>query len=132
MSKIKILIVEDETIIAMNLKETIRELGYDCCGVAPNKCKTMKLIDSGIRPDLILMDIYLKGPTTGIQLAEELKDIIPHVPIIFLTANSESITIKEASKTSPYGYILKPYKKNKPFMQQLKSQFQKHKKIIKR
>lgn len=111
MSKIKIFIVEDETIIAMNLKETIRELGYECCGISPNKCKTMKALDSGIMPDLILMDIYLKGPTTGIELAEELKDIIPEIPIIFLTANSESITIKNASKTSPYGYILKPYKK---------------------
>lgn len=111
MSKIKILIVEDEAIIAMNLKETIKELDYDCCGTAPNKCKTMKILNSGVKPDLILMDIYLKGPTTGIQLAEELKVSMPEVPIIFLTANSESITIKEASKTSPYGYILKPYKK---------------------
>lgn len=111
MDKVKILIVEDETIIAMNLKETLRELGYDCCGTAPNKCRTIKLLDSGIKPDLILMDIYLKGPTTGIELADELKETLPNTPIIFLTANSESITIKEASKTSPYGYILKPYKK---------------------
>jgi len=111
MSKTKILIVEDEAIIAMNLRETLKDLGYDCCGTSPNKCKTMKILESGVRPDLILMDIYLKGPTTGIELAEELKSIIPNTPIIFLTANSESITIKEASKTSPYGYILKPYKK---------------------
>jgi len=111
MSKTKILIVEDETIIAMNLRETLKELGYDCCGTAPNKCRTIKILDSGVKPDLILMDIYLKGPTTGIELADELKVTMPEVPIIFLTANSESVTIKEASKTSPYGYILKPYKK---------------------
>ncbi|QKJ21671.1 response regulator [Poseidonibacter lekithochrous] len=111
MSSTKILIVEDETIIAMNLKETLKELGYECCGIAPNKCRTMKILEKGVVPDLILMDIYLKGPTTGIELAEELKVTMPEVPIIFLTANSESITIKEASKTSPYGYILKPYKK---------------------
>ena len=98
MSSIKILIVEDETIIAMNLKETLKELGYECCGIAPNKCRTMKILEKGVIPDLILMDIYLKGPTTGIELAEELKVTMPEVPIIFLTANSESITIKEASK----------------------------------
>jgi len=112
MKKIKILIVEDESIIAMNLKETLIELGYEPCGIAPNKCKTMKLLNKGIMPNLILMDIYLKGPTTGIELAKELKEIIPNVPVVFLTANSEVSTIKKASETLAYGYILKPYKKS--------------------
>lgn len=112
MTKIKILIVEDESIIAMNLKETLIELGYESCGIAPDKNKTLKLLDKGINPDLILMDIYLKGPTTGIELSKELKDIIPSVPIVFLTANSEISTIKKASETLAYGYIIKPYKKS--------------------
>lgn len=112
MNKIKILIVEDESIIALNLKETLIELGYEPCGITPNRCKTMKLLEKGIEPDLILMDIYLKGPTTGIELAKQLKLIIPNTPVIFLTANSELATIKEASETFAYGYILKPYKKN--------------------
>ena len=111
MSKIKILIVEDESIIALNLKETLIELGYEPCGIAPNKCKTIALLEKGIQPDLILMDIYLKGPTTGIELAKELKITMPEVPVIFLTANSELATIKEASKAFSYGYIIKPYKK---------------------
>ena len=111
MSKVEILIVEDESIIALNLKETLLDLGYAVCGVAPNKCKTMKILEKGIIPDLILMDIYLKGPTTGIELAKELKEIIPETPIVFLTANSEISTIKKASETYAYGYILKPYKK---------------------
>lgn len=112
MDKIKILIVEDESIIAMNLKETLMELGYEPCGIAPNKCKTLKLLDRGITPDLILMDIYLKGPTTGIELAKELKIKLPNIPVVFLTANSEVSTIKKASETLAYGYILKPYKKS--------------------
>ncbi len=112
MSKKKILIVEDETIIAINLKETLIELGYEPCGVLNNKCKTMKWLEKGIIPDLILMDIYLKGPTTGIDLAKELKGPLPNTPVIFLTANSEIATIKEASETLAYGYILKPYKKS--------------------
>lgn len=111
MNKVKILIVEDESIIAMNLKETLVELGYEPCGIAPNKCKTIKLLENGIKPDLILMDIYLKGPTTGIELAKELKLTLPTVPVVFLTANSEVSTIKKASETLAYGYILKPYKK---------------------
>ena len=111
MSKIKILIVEDESIIALNLKETLIELGYEPCGIAPNRCKTIALLEKGIQPDLILIDIYLKGPTTGIELAKELKITMPEVPVIFLTANSELATIKEASKAFSYGYIIKPYKK---------------------
>ena len=111
MNKIKILIVEDESIIALNLKETLIELGYEPCGIAPNRCKTIALLEKGIQPDLILMDIYLKGPTTGIELAKELKITMPEVPVIFLTANSELATIKEASKAFSYGYIIKPYKK---------------------
>ena len=112
MSKIKILIVEDESIIALNLKETLLDLGYEPCGVAPNKCKTMKILEKGVVPDLILMDIYLKGPTTGIELAKELKTTLPYTPVVFLTANSEINTIKKASETFAYGYILKPYKKS--------------------
>lgn len=111
MSKVEILIVEDESIIALNLKETLFELGYKVCGVAPNRCKTLTLLEKGAKPDLILMDIYLKGPTTGIELAKELKNSIPEVPVVFLTANSEIKTIKEASETFAYGYIIKPYKK---------------------
>lgn len=112
MQKTKILIVEDESIIAMNLKETLLELGYESCGIAPNRCKTIKILEKGVLPNLILMDIYLKGPTTGIELAKELKVILPNVPVIFLTANSEVATIKKASETLAYGYILKPYKKS--------------------
>ena len=112
MGKIKILIVEDESIIALNLKETLIDLGYEPCGIAPNKCKTMKILEKGVVPDLILMDIYLKGPTTGIELTKELKHILPFTPVVFLTANSEVSTIKKASETLAYGYILKPYKKS--------------------
>ena len=112
MKKYKILIVEDEPIIALNLQEILFELGYEPCGIANNRCKTMKLLAKDANPDLILMDIYLQGPTTGIVLAKELKETMPHIPIIFLTANSEQATIKEASETFAYGYLVKPYKKN--------------------
>lgn len=112
MSKIRILVVEDEPIIALNLKQTLIELEYDVVGIANNRCNTMKILNDKTKiPDLILMDIYLQGPTTGIDIAHELKDILPDVPVIFLTANSEVATIKEASETLAYGYLIKPYKK---------------------
>ncbi len=110
MIKKKILIVEDESIIAINLKEVLIELGYEPCGIAPNRSKTLALLEKGIKPDLVLMDIYLKGTVTGIELAKELKNIIPNTPIIFLTANSELSTIKEATSSQAYGYLLKPVK----------------------
>lgn len=110
MNKKTILIVEDETIIALNLKETLIDLGYAVCGVSNNKCSTLKIINSGVVPDLILMDIYLKGNTTGIELSKILRDIIPSVPILFLTANSELSTIKKATSAYAYGYMLKPIK----------------------
>jgi len=110
MNKKTILIVEDETIIAINLKEMLIDLGYEVCGITNNKCKTLELLESDVVPDLILMDIYLKGETTGIELSKILKKSIPFVPIIFLTANSELSTIKEASSASAYGYLLKPIK----------------------
>ena len=115
MKKYKILIVEDEPIIALNLQETLYELGYETIGITYNRCKTMEILSNNVVPDLILMDIYLQGPTTGIELAKELKKTMPYVPVIFLTANSELATIKEASETFAYGYLVKPYKKNTLF-----------------
>ena len=115
MKKNKILIVEDEPIIALNLQETLYELGYETIGIAYNRCKTMEILSNEINPDLILMDIYLQGPTTGIELAKELKKTMPYIPVIFLTANSELATIREASETFAYGYLVKPYKKNTLF-----------------
>lgn len=110
MIKKKILIVEDESIIAINLKEVLIDLGYEPCGITSNRSKTLALLKKGVQPDLILMDIYLKGTVTGIELAKELKNIIPNTPIIFLTANSEISTIKKATSSHAYGYLLKPVK----------------------
>ncbi len=114
MSKIKILIIEDEPIIALKLKHILMELDYETYGIANNRCNTLKLLEEkNENPDLILMDIYLQGSTTGIMLAKELKEtLLPNVPVIFLTANSELSTIKEASQTMAYGYVIKPYKKS--------------------
>ena len=102
-----ILIVEDESIIALNLKETLLELGYRVCGIAPGKEKALRLLEREV-PQLILMDISLKDGDNGIALAETITAAYP-VPVVFLTAHAEPGTIAEAGRSAPFGYLVKPF-----------------------
>lgn len=106
--KTKILIVEDESIIALNIKEILTHFGYEISGIAPNGEKAL-LLASTKSPDLILMDITLQNREDGIDVAEQISKI-HSVPIIFLTANDKNKTIDRAINIKPYGYILKPFK----------------------
>lgn len=106
--KTKILIVEDESIIALNIKEVLIGFGYEVTGIAPNSEKALRLI-SAKTPDLILMDITLKDREDGIELAEKISKVIL-LPIVFLTANDKNKTIDRAIGIKPYGYIIKPFK----------------------
>lgn len=106
--KPKILIVEDESIIALNIKEVLIDFGYEIIGIAPKSEKALRLI-SVTTPDLILMDITLKDREDGIELAEKISKMIS-VPIVFLTANDKNKTIDRAIGIKPYGYIIKPFK----------------------
>lgn len=104
----KILIVEDESIIALNIKEILMSFGYTVVGIAANSEKAFRLVESK-HPDLILMDITLQDREDGIMLAEKISEQIS-VPIVFLTANDKNQTIDKAITVKPYGYILKPFK----------------------
>ncbi|HEX5329188.1 response regulator transcription factor [Sulfuricurvum sp.] len=106
--KTKILIVEDESIIALNIKEILTNFGYEISGIAPNGEKAL-LLASTKSPDLVLMDITLQNREDGIGVAEQISKICT-VPIIFLTANDKNKTIDRAINIKPYGYILKPFK----------------------
>jgi two-component system, response regulator PdtaR len=106
--KTKILIVEDESIIALNIKEILTNFGYEISGIAPNGERAL-LLASTKSPDLVLMDITLQNREDGIDVAEEIVKICS-VPIIFLTANDKNKTIDRAINIKPYGYILKPFK----------------------
>jgi len=106
--KTKILIVEDESIIALNIKEILTDFGYIVVGIAANSEKALHLVRTKM-PDLILMDITLQNREDGIELAEKISELIS-VPIVFLTANDKDQTIDKAIKVRPYGYILKPFK----------------------
>ncbi|MCQ1537496.1 response regulator [Methanocalculus taiwanensis] len=106
MSTATILIVEDEAITALAIKKTLLKLGYSVCGIVP-KADLAVLKAREQNPDLILMDIRLAGEKTGIEAAAE---ILAHqsIPVIYLTAFSDDHYLKEAKKTEPYGYLLKP------------------------
>ena len=105
-SKQKILVVEDESIIALNLKYDLEDLGYDVIEPVDNGTEAIEK-SRELFPDLVLMDINLKGNVDGIEAADDISEM--GIPIIFLTANTDDFTTFEALKTIPYGYLSKPY-----------------------
>ncbi len=107
MVQANILIVEDEAVVAADLAYKLERAGYGIIGPAARGEHAVQLAKAG-DPDLVLMDIRLAGPVDGIVTAECLK-AFADVPVVFLTAHSDRETIKRASVTEPYGYILKPF-----------------------
>lgn len=108
MSKIKILVVEDESIVAKDIQFSLEKLGYEVCGIASTGERAIELTLAE-DPDLVLMDIMLKGPINGIETAIRLRDEFAS-PVIFLTAYADQATLEKAKIAEPYGYIIKPFK----------------------
>ena len=108
MPETKILIVEDEKILAMGLKKKLEKLGYSVTDLASSGSEAVESVKK-VQPDLVLMDIVLKGAMDGIETAEFLVNLYD-IPIIYLTAYADDEMLARAEKTCPYGYILKPYK----------------------
>lgn len=105
--KPKIIVVEDETIVAYDLAGRLDSLGYEVVGIFSNGEELLEQIKD-LSPDLILMDIVLKGELDGIQTAYEIKKN-HYLPIIYLTAHSDTATLERAKLSEPHGYILKPF-----------------------
>lgn len=103
----KILIVEDQNIVAMDLQNCLKTLKYDVSGIAFSGAGAIKKAQE-TSPDLILMDITLKGDMDGISAAAEIKKRF-NIPIIYLTSYADQATIQRAKETEPFGYILKPF-----------------------
>ena len=103
-----ILVVEDEAIIALGLCDKLEEMGYEVVGTADTGEKAIRLA-SQTKPDLMLMDICIKGPMDGIDTAAIIRRDL-RIPIVFLTSFADSETIRRAAQTAPYGYLTKPYK----------------------
>jgi two-component system, response regulator PdtaR len=107
MAKIKIMIVEDEVIIAKELELTINDLGYGVCGMATTGEEAIQKVGEYL-PDLILMDINLTGDMDGIEAAEKIQAEYD-IPVIYVTALTDNQVLMRAKVTEPYGYVLKPY-----------------------
>lgn len=105
--KDKILIVEDDSIIAITIEGRLREFGYQVVGRAATGPDAIKKALE-LKPDLVLMDIHLRGPIDGIDAAETIYGI-HNIPVVYLTAFSDEATLERAQKTSPFGYIVKPF-----------------------
>jgi two-component system, response regulator PdtaR len=107
MTEGRILIVEDEHIVAMGIKRMLITLGYVITGIASSGEDAIKKAESTF-PDLVLMDIMLKGDVNGIEAAKEIKAHF-NIPVVYLTACSENKIVESAWKTNPSGYIVKPF-----------------------
>lgn len=107
MQDLKVLIVEDENIVAMDLSRRLSKLGYKVVGMASSGKRALTLVEERA-PDIILMDIHIKGNKDGIEVADNINELY-QIPIIFLTAYSEDSTLSRARKVRPYGYLLKPF-----------------------
>jgi PAS domain S-box-containing protein len=107
MDKTTVLIVEDEAIVAADLAGKLRMLGYEVVGTAAEAEEAIELACS-LEPSVVLMDIWLKGPMDGIETAEAIRRRLD-VPVIYLTAHSDSATLERAKLSGPFGYILKPF-----------------------
>ena len=107
MNNARILIVEDEAIIAMDLRSRLTSLGYTVVDMAASGEEAIRLAEQ-TRPDLVLMDVVLKGELDGIRAAEQIRGSLD-LPVVYSTAHSDATTVQRAKSSEPYGYILKPF-----------------------
>lgn len=109
MIKIKILVVEDESIVALDIQSALGTLGYEVTDLVTNYDEALESVKKA-KPDIILMDINLDHSKDGIEIAESIQKT-DNIPILYLTAFSDDKTIERAIKTNPMGYLIKPFKR---------------------
>jgi CheY-like chemotaxis protein len=103
----RVMVVEDERIVALHLRQQLVKLGYDVAEFAASGEQALRQV-AAARPDLILMDIHIDGSLDGIETAARLP-ADDRIPVIYLTAYSEEATLERARATRPYGYLVKPF-----------------------
>jgi len=107
MTEIRVLIVEDEPLIAEDIAKCLNNIDYKSAGIAYTAEKALELLHSR-QPDIVLLDIQIKGTLSGIDIGRIIHEKY-HIPFIYLTSYSDKKTVDEAKKTMPYSYILKPF-----------------------
>lgn len=105
--KKKLLIVEDEFVVANDLRLILQKAGYQVCGTADSVSMALDMIEEH-QPTLVLLDIYLKGAKTGIHLAATLRE--KNIAFVYLSANNNESVLEEAKATQPYGFLVKPFR----------------------
>ena len=108
MDKINGLVVEDEQIVAKDIQQSLEKLGYSVTGTCAEGQEAIRIAEKTI-PDIVLMDIMLKGDMTGIEAAAHIRKSF-NIPVIYLTAYADKDTLQRAKITEPHGYILKPFR----------------------
>jgi PAS domain S-box-containing protein/putative nucleotidyltransferase with HDIG domain len=107
MENLRIMIVEDESLVARDIDNMATSLGYEVCGIASSGEDAVAMA-ARLRPDLILMDVIIKGGLDGISAAEKIWETY-RIPLIYVTAYADELTLKRAKITEAFGYILKPF-----------------------
>lgn len=107
MNKRRIMLVEDEKVVAADIQECVKGLGYEVVGAAATGTEALRLAVKTM-PDLVLMDIKLKGVLDGIDVAGALYDQLK-IPVVYLTAHADAEILERAKQTAPSGYVLKPF-----------------------
>ncbi len=107
MTEARILVVEDEVIVAKDIQERLNSLGHSVAGTASSGEEAIAKIEE-TQPELILMDIKIKGPMNGIATAEKIRKGF-NIPVVYLTAYADEDTVRRAKVTKPFGYLVKPF-----------------------
>ncbi|MBB5036980.1 ATP-binding response regulator [Prosthecobacter dejongeii] len=102
-----VFIVEDESLVAMDLEERLTQMGYQVLGIADNGLDALAELKR-LTVDLVLMDIHLRDGMDGVEVASQLRQR-SNVPVVFVTAHADEATLKRAGQTEPFGYVLKPF-----------------------
>jgi len=110
MTNKKILIVEDDDILAKVITWRLSNLGYEVCGRAATGTKALELIVTE-RPDLVMMDINIQGDIDGVETTSMIRKTF-RVPVVYLTSHSDGPTLERAKATKPDGFVLKPFGDN--------------------
>lgn len=107
MEKTKILVVEDESIVARDIRNMLLGLGYEVTAVIPDAQEAVRIAKKE-RPNLVLMDIMLQGEISGVEAADQIYSEL-NIPVVYLTAYADETTLQRAKETEPFGYLLKPF-----------------------
>lgn len=113
MESAQVMLVEDESLVALSLEKKLIGLGYVVPAVASSGEEAIQKAME-CRPDIILMDIRLKGEMDGVTAARQIREELD-LPIVYLTAYSDSTTIERAKATEPFGYLIKPFDERELF-----------------